>query len=171
MKTTMRTILGLAAVALALATGGREASADIIYDLSGVTFFTPPGGTATGTFTTNDARTALVTFDITTSTVSGFPGFEYTPATAIGNGALLPTEFFLEAPARALILVFAGGLTATGATLSAGSRETTGAPDREIVSGSAVAVPEPSSLLLGGVAAAAGLGLRTWRRRAACRVG
>jgi hypothetical protein len=32
------------------------------------------------------------------------------------------------------------------------------------------AVPEPSSLLLGGIAAAAGLGLWDWRRRSACRV-
>jgi LPXTG-motif cell wall-anchored protein len=38
-------------------------------------------------------------------------------------------------------------------------------------SGSVVGVPEPSSLVLGGLAAAAGLGLWAWRRRAASRVG
>jgi hypothetical protein len=31
---------------------------------------------ATGMFTTNDALAGLVTYDITTSSVAGFPGFE-----------------------------------------------------------------------------------------------
>src|SRR5262245_43760999 len=81
----VRTILSMWAVALAFATGGREAAADHVFQLVDVMFQSPPfgpGGTATGTFTTNDAITALVTYDITTSSVVGFPGFEYTPVTA-----------------------------------------------------------------------------------------
>jgi len=175
--------LGIAALlftAQALALGGREAAADHVFDLSGVTFGTPPGGTATGTFTTNDALTALVTYDITTSTVSGFPGFEYTPATAPGVSDGLPNSFVLIANGgeRQLALFFTGGLTATGATLSTTAGATSDESifigptfvTRHIESGSVVGVPEPSSLLLGGVAALAGLGLWAWRRRAACRL-
>jgi hypothetical protein len=153
--------LGIAALlftAQAIALGGREASANVIYDLSGVTFSN--GGTATGTFTTNDAITALLTYDITTSMVGGFPGFEYTPTTApdVTNG--LPTGFSLSdsSSTHNLVLAFSGGLTATGATLlTSGSFETNSFSGlvlfRGVVSGSVVGVPEPSSLLLGGVAA------------------
>jgi hypothetical protein len=62
----MKTILGLSTVALALALGEGEASADHIYQLSGVTFNLAggaPAGTATGTFTTDDAITALLDYD------------------------------------------------------------------------------------------------------------
>ena len=173
MKAKMRTILGLSSVALALATGGREAAADHAFQLVHVTLG-DPGGTATGTFTTNDAITALVTYDITTSSAPNFPGFEYTPATApiVGNG--LPRFFELDSsPAvHSLFLEFLGGLTATGAILTVASSETNNLAveiTRSIVSGSVVGVPEPSSLLLGGLAAAAGLGLWAWRRRAALR--
>jgi hypothetical protein len=180
MKT--KSILGLSAVALAFALGGREAAADHVFQLVDV-MFGSPGGTATGTFTTNDAITALVTYDITTSTVSGFQGFEYTPATAPAVNNKLPSQFGLfDGPMRSLSLGFGGsGLTATGATLSTsginGSFETeSGSPDfpieqRFVASGSVVGVPEPSALVLGGLAAAAGLGLWAWRRRAARRVG
>jgi hypothetical protein len=170
----MRTILGLSAVALALALGGREAAADHVFQLADVTFGTP-GVTATGTFTTNDTLTALVTYDITTSLVAGFPGFEYTPTTAPIVGNALPHSFELLSSGHNLTLSFAGsGLTATGATLqpvmSSELNNIASPPLRSVVSGSVVGVPEPSSLLLGGVAAAAGLGLWAWRRRAACRV-
>jgi hypothetical protein len=178
MKT--KSILGLAAVVLALATGGREAAADHVFQLVDVTFG-PPGGAATGTFTTNDAITALVTYDITTSSADSFSGFEYTPATApfVTNG--LPLEFGVGNSTRALNLEFNGGLTATGAALTSGSTsdsfEVVIESFRSVVSGSVVGVPEPSALVLGGLAAAAGLWLWLWpwlwlrRRRAACRVG
>jgi hypothetical protein len=41
----------------------------------------------------------------------------------------------------------------------------------DVMFAQAPVVPEPSSLVLGGIAAAAGLGLWAWRRRAASRVG
>jgi hypothetical protein len=176
MKTTMRTILGLSAVALALATGGREAKADHVFQLVDVTFGSPFGGTATGMFTTNDALTALLTYDITTSSVAGYPGFEYTPATAPDVFNDLPNGFSLSESNRGphfLVLTFR--LTATGATIIFPSyEENTNALFpfmRNVASGSVVGVPEPSSLVLGGLAAAAGLGLWAWRRRAASRVG
>ena len=168
--------LGIAALlftAQALALGGREAAADHVFQLADVMF--SDGGTATGAFTTNDALTALVTYDITTSTVSGFPGFEYTPATAPAVNNKLPSQFGLfDGPMRSLSLGFGGsGLTATGATLGTNSFELNAAADNDrfVVSGSVVGVPEPSALVLGGLAAAAGLGLWAWRRRVASRVG
>jgi hypothetical protein len=145
--------------------------------------FGPPGGTATGTFTTNDAITALLTYDITTSSVTGFPGFEYTPATAPIVLDSLPSSFVVEdsvgsSANQELGLFFAGGLTATDAALSttAGSRSLEVSTRSEtitrfVASGSVVGVPEPSALVLGGLAAAAGLGLWAWRRRVASSVG
>jgi hypothetical protein len=169
MKT--KSILGLAAMALALVLGGREAAADHVFQLVDVTF-SAPGGTATGTFTTNDAITALITYDITTSSVPGFQGFEYTPATAPHVNNFLPTAFELtDSPStRLLVLVFPGGLPATGVALTDDSNEDNFAFGvRFVVSGSVVGVPEPSALVLGGLAAAAGLGLWARSRRAAPR--
>ena len=48
----------LAAAALTLALGAVEARADIVFTLSGVTF--DDGGTASGTFTTDDALSSLL---------------------------------------------------------------------------------------------------------------
>jgi hypothetical protein len=180
MKTKMRTILGLSAVVLAFALGGREAAADHVFQLVDV-MFGPPGGTATGTFTTNDAITTLVTYDITTSTADGFPGFEYTPATAPTVTNNLPNGFDLSdsTDTHQLDLAFSSPLTATGGALTHSS-ETNDSADmtRFVASGSVVGVPEPSALVLGGIAAAGlGLGLWiwpwlwAWRRRAASRVG
>jgi hypothetical protein len=142
-----------------------------VFQLVDVMFEADIGGTATGTFTTNDAINAFVTYDITTSSVPGFPGFEYTPVTAPIVVGALPGDFALaSSPAvHSLFLVFNGVLTATGAALAPGVSEEnfSGAIPRVIVSGSVVGVPEPSGLVLGGLAAAAGLGLWAWRRRAA----
>jgi hypothetical protein len=185
MKTKMRTIVGLAAVVLAFALGGREAAADHVFQLVDVMFDPGIGGTATGTFTTNDALTALLTYGITTSSVTGppaFPGFEYTPATAPNVTNSLPGSFevFNGGRIQDLLLVFSGGLTAAGATSVGGDEVFSGSSPihRLIVSGSVVGVPEPSALVLGGIAAEAGLGLWLWpwlwlrrRRRAAPRVG
>jgi hypothetical protein len=167
MKT--KSILGLSVVMLAFALGGREAAADHVFQLVDVMFGSPPGGTATGTFETNDAITALVTYDITTSSVPGFPGFEYTPATAPTVFNSLPTQFTLldfSGLSHQLNLGFFGGLTAAGATNVGGLEYFDDVP-RQIASGSVVGVPEPSSLVLGGIAAAAGLGLWARRRRRA----
>src|SRR4051794_39424706 len=73
----MKRILSWLGLVLVLAAG--QSSANIIYTLSGVTF--DDGGTLTGTFTTNDAMTALLDFNITTSAGTGI-GFNYTPGSA-----------------------------------------------------------------------------------------
>jgi hypothetical protein len=169
--------LGIAALLFtvpALALGGREASANIVYNLSGATFGSP-GGTATGTFTTNDARTVLVTYDITTSTVSGFPGFEYTPATAPSVTDFLPSGFTVnDFPGpHVLFLQFAtGGLTPTGATISTSTsfelNNNAPAGNRFFASGSAVAVPEPSMLVSAVSGVLLSLGY-AWRRRRKAR--
>jgi hypothetical protein len=177
----IKSIPGLSAVALALALGGREAAADLVFQLEDVTF-NGPGGTATGTFTTNDALNAVVTYDITTSSVpgfglGGFGGFEYTPATAPVVANNLPGFLTLSDVSITHTLQFAfggSGLTATGATLvlglgpPIGSYEKNGADQliRAVASGSVVSVPEPSSALTAGFAALAGLGVWARKRRA-----
>ena len=73
----MKRLLSLVGVVLFLAAG--QASANIVYTFSGVTF--SDGGTLTGTFTTDNTFTTLVDFNITTSPGAGL-GFTYTPVTA-----------------------------------------------------------------------------------------
>jgi hypothetical protein len=162
----------LAAVALALALGTGEASANHIYQLSGVTF--DDGGTATGTFTTDDGITAFLAWDITTSTVGGHVGFEFTNFTSSSNNDGMPNSILILGNASSvneLVLTFTGGLIATGATLTPGagqSFEGTVGGTRNVTSGSVVAaaaVPEPSSFVLAGIAALAGLGAWVMRRR------
>jgi hypothetical protein len=159
----------LATVALAVALGAVEARADHVFTLSGVTF--DDGGTATGTFTTNAALNSLVSFDITTSPGTNI-GFEYTPATADSSSTSLPFILVLNTPPaldNILELTFTN-LTVAGAAITLGTNdsfEQTLSARRVVVSGQVVgAVPEPSSLLLGGVAGLAGLGMWVRRRRA-----
>src|SRR4051812_18393853 len=109
----------MAVAALALALGAAEARADHIFTLSGVLF--DDGTSATGTFTTNDALTNLVGFDITTTT-GPIAGFEYPPATAGSGPTSLPTIIVLE-PAdlsHIIQLTFNGGLTLAGAPILIG---------------------------------------------------
>ena len=73
----MKRLLSLVGVVLFLSAG--QASANIVYTFSGVTF--SDGGTLTGTFTTNDTFNTLLDFNITTSPGAGL-GFTYTPLTA-----------------------------------------------------------------------------------------
>ena len=62
-RKSARQVRFLAAAALALAVGAVDARADIVFELSGVTF--SDGATATGTFTTDSGITSLLNFDIT----------------------------------------------------------------------------------------------------------
>jgi hypothetical protein len=165
----MKRLLSLVGVVLFLATG--QASANIVYTFSGVTF--DDGGTLTGTFTTNDAITALVDFDITTSPGAGGLGFTYTPLTAASGSTSLPFIIVLSTPTLDEILqvTFNGGLTATGAPITIGEFDSFEQADpdarRDIVAGSAivapVTVPEPSTLAL--LATTGVLGVLTSLRR------
>jgi hypothetical protein len=151
----------LAAAALALALGAVEARADQIFILSGVTF--DDGGTATGSFVTNDALDTLISANITTAGGTN-PGFNYTfpPGTSVSFSSL-PTILVLE-PAgltNILELTFTNppGLTTTGAPILIGDNisfeQVPSGAHRNVTAGSVVnanAVPEPSSLVTGGVA-------------------
>jgi len=162
----------LASAALALALGVVEARANQVFNLNGVTF--DDGGTATGSFTTNDARDTLISYDITTSPGTGI-GFEYTPLNSESSSTSLPTILVLDAPtvqnaANILELTFTN-LTAAGSPIKLGENDSFEQTDsaRRVVTGGevvAAAVPEPASLLPGGIAALAGLGLWARKRRA-----
>jgi hypothetical protein len=159
----------LAVAALALGLGAAEARADHIFSLSGVTF--DDGTSATGMFTTNDALTSLVSFDITT-TDGAITGFHYTPGTAGSGPTSLPTIIVLEPASldHIIQLTFNGGLTTAGAPILIGQfdsfEQDANNTHRQVTGGSVVAgtaVPEPASLALAGTASLAGLGL--WARR------
>jgi len=162
----MKRLLSLFGVVLFLAAG--QASANIVYTFSGVTF--SDGGTLTGTFTTNDTFTALLDYDITTSVAPGI-GFTYTPLTTGSSPTSLPAIIVVETASldNLLQVTFAGGLTATGAPILIGTFDSfEQGPDarRDIVAGMATVatnnVPEPSTLALLAVGA---LGVLTSVRR------
>lgn len=148
--------LRLAAAALGLSLAAGQAAADINYSFAGVTF--DDNGTLTGTFTTNDAITSLLNYNITTSAAPGI-GFNYTPATSISSSTSLPFILVLSTPTLDNILqVTFPGLTAAGAAITIGtfdSFEQTLVERRDITAGSVVAgvVPEPETygMMLAGL--------------------
>jgi len=161
----------LVATALALALGTVEARADHIFTLSNVTF--DDGTLATGMFTTNDALNSLVNFDIKT-TDGAITGFEYTPATAGSGSSSLPSIIVLEPASldHIIQLTFNGGLTVAGAPITIGQfdsfEQDAAGTHRQVTGGLVVglaAVPEPSSFVLAGTAALAGLGMWARKRR------
>ena len=163
----MKRLLSLVGVVLFLSAG--QASANIVYTFSGVTF--SDGGTLTGTFTTNDTFNALLDFNITTSPGVGL-GFTYTPLTAGSGSTSLPSIIVLSTATLSEILqvTFDGGLTATGAPIKIGTFDSfeQAGPDarRDIVAGMAtvapLTVPEPATLALLAIGA---LGVLTSVRR------
>jgi len=163
----MKRLLSLIGVVLFLAAG--QASANIVYTFSGVTF--SDGGTLTGTFTTDNTFSTLVDFNITTSPGVGL-GFTYTTVTAGSGSTSLPAILVLSTASLSEILqvTFDGGLTATGAPIKIGTFDSfeQAGPNarRDIVAGMATvatnSVPEPSTLALLAIGA---LGVLTSVRR------
>lgn len=173
----MKRVLKCGYLAMACAVGVAfslgEASANIDYTFSGVTF--DDGGTLTGTFITNDAITTLIDFDITTTAGSTNAGFHYTPGTVGSGPTSLPGILVLEPASLDEILqvTFDGGLTATGAQITIDPFDSfeqgpPPGPHRDITAGEVIvrttSVPEPSTIALAGMGALAGL-LAYLRRR------
>lgn len=166
LETQMKRLLSAVGLVLVLASG--QVSANILYTFSGVTF--DDGGTLNGTFTTNDAITALLDFNITTSAGVGI-GFNYTTVTASSGSTSLPFILVLTDGTLDNILqvTFNGGLTALGAPITIGTNDsfeqTTAPARRDITAGNVIVgnvAPEPSTIGLLGIAV---LGLLAARRR------
>ena len=167
--TRLLSVVSLLGLTLTLWAG--QASANIVYSFSGVTF--NDGATLTGTFTTNDSFNALLNFDITTS-AGTIPGFHFTPGTSDGTTSTsLPFILVANTPLTSfenVLQVTFNNLTAAGAQIKLGAFDSfeQGPPGnikRVIEAGSVIAVPEPSSVLFG----IGGLGLLAYvvrRRRA-----
>jgi PEP-CTERM putative exosortase interaction domain len=161
------------APALALALVASPVQASVIFNVTGTY---SDGGTLSGTFTTDDALTALQSTSLTVSGGSlGLDGVIFNDASyiAAAGSQNLPNSFSLLALSsvnKSLGLVFVTPLTLAGATLSTASdnyQQYVGT--RTIVSGSVsnantTPVPEPASwaLMLTGFAA---LGLSFRHRR------
>ncbi|MDB5809633.1 MAG: hypothetical protein JWN94_1755 [Betaproteobacteria bacterium] len=145
------------ALVLALSLTAGQALANISYTFSGVTF--SDGGTLTGNFTTNDAISSLLNYNITTSPGAGGLGFNYTPATSNSTSTSLPSILVLSTTALDNILqVTFTSLTATGSPITINtfaSFEQHLNARRDITAGSAVvaAVPEPENyaMMLAGL--------------------
>jgi hypothetical protein len=158
----VKKLLSALGVAILLAAG--PASADLIFDFSGVSF--DDGGTLTGSFITDDGTTSLLDWDVTTSGGT-LPGFHYTSSNTVSFSSITPLGGILVVETAGLEhllqVTFAGPLSPSGAGITLGMfdsfEQTPGGPPqphRVITAGSAVvgttAVPEPSTIALLGIA-------------------
>jgi len=148
---------------LSLSLTAGQAFANITYTFSGATF--SDGGTLTGNFTTNDAITSLLNYNITTSAGANGIGLNYTTANSQSTPTSLPFILVLDAPnvasAADILQVTFTNLTATGSPITLGTfssfEQHAQAARRDITAGSVVAgvtaVPEPETygMLLAGL--------------------
>lgn len=146
------------------------AQATVVFNVNG-TF--QGGGTLTGTFSTNNSFTALEAVNLT---ATAFGTNTYTNV-ASASVSILPLfmQFNLVTPLRQLHLIFSPTLSASGATIAAGSYEAQGNLNNfRNLSGTVTAatpsgaVPEPATwaMMLTGFAAV-GWGMRRKQRPSA----
>ena len=110
----MRSILAGTIIAAGLAISG-PASADVIFNLSGVTL--AGGGTLTGSFTLNNALNSVVAADIVASAFGPFTGYNYAfPGATLSQS--LPTQYLqLASSGDELRIYFTAPVTSTSATI------------------------------------------------------
>ena len=159
-------LVGALGFALSLAAG--PASANIVYNFSGVMF--DDGGTLNGSFTTNDLMNTLVDFDITSSTNGTF-GFHYTPGGGTISFSSLPGILVLDAPGGDSLQVTFSSLTTSGGVILIGQFDSFEQDSvnnhRQITAGEVVTanpVPEPTPLALVVIGLLAMLGYTKLRR-------
>ncbi len=169
MRSEMRkAVCAIALTAVLYAIGTGSAMADSVFDVSG-TFTDGPDlsgtitiNTSTGLITSADLQTDGATFDdILGQDGTSFPGHWYAAINAPG----FPGDLQLVFDASSLVNYSGGSLSTQTTLYHAG-------PPYDLASGTVTlaSVPEPSSLVLAGIAAAGGLGV-LWRRRRGRAVG
>ena len=148
---------------LSLSLTAGQALANITYTFSGATF--SDGGTLTGNFTTNDPRTSLLNYNITTSAGAGGIGLNYTPGNSESTPTSLPFILVVDSPnvvsAANILQVTFNNLITTGSLITLGTfssfeQHAQGNARRDITAGSvivAAAIPEPETygMLLAGL--------------------
>ncbi|WP_174278827.1 PEP-CTERM sorting domain-containing protein [Sphingomonas bacterium] len=139
---------------------------------------TSASGTVTGSFTTNDARTAVESYNIVASAFGSFTGYTYTPATSTISASTLPSQYFrIDSPGlvNELQLYFSSGLSDTGGTiLTSSSYEHEPSGGNRSLSGSVVAasvVPEASTWAMAMVGLGVVGGALRRRGKVSMRVG
>lgn len=165
-------LLGLGLIAASCGT----ASANIIYTFNNAGFSTTASGplndgTLTGSFTTNDARNTVISYNIFASAFGSFAGFNYMPSNSSISASSIPSQFFqidTSGSTNELRLYFSSGLAATGssALAQAFSYEAEPAGGTRFALGSVTAATAvPSPIAGAGLIPLAGLGAAWFARR------
>ena len=168
--TTVEAVMKFGAALLGLsllAASAHSALADASFTFSNVTFSSTPGGAAnagtlTGTFTTNDALSTILSYDITASPVGSFLGFHYTTSNSFVSASSLPTQYFRidsNNGLNQLQIVFASTLSRTNSTviLSPQSSEHEASGGNRYPTGSIAAVATPGPVAGAGLVALLGM--------------